>query len=258
MLDFEDILYEKNEGIAKITINRPKVLNAFRTHTLKEMALALEDADLDNSVGVVVLTGAGDKAFCVGGDNKEVKEGVGYHPEMDHWHTQVHHAIRSIGKPVIAAINGWCIGGGNVLQVVCDLSIAADTATFGQLGPKVGSFDAGFGAGFLARVVGERKAREIWFLCRQYSAIEALEMGLINKVVPLKKLEEEVTTWCKEILRLSPTALKFLKISFNADTDAMFGLEAMAMASVRLYWGTEEAKKWKTNFWEKKSSDKEK
>lgn len=241
-MNFEDIIYEKSEGIAKISINRPKVLNAFRAKTLQEMTNAFEDAELDRSIGVVVLTGVGNKSFCVGGDSKELSEDTGYDKGIDYWHTQVHRAIRNIPKPVIAAVNGWCIGGGNVLQVICDLTIASDNAVFGQAGPKVGSFDAGYGVSFLTRIVGEKKAREIWFLCRQYTAKEALEMGLINHVVAKSELEEEVRKWCQEILDLSPTAIKFSKLFFNVDSEAAFGLEALNMSTVRLYWETEEAK----------------
>lgn len=252
-MEFQDILYEKKDGIAKILINRPKFYNAFRTYTLKEICQALEDADLDSNMRVVVLRGIGEKAFCTGGDVGE-GDGSGYDKEMDHWHTKVHHMIRAISKPVIAAVNGWAIGGGHILHIICDLSIAADTAKFGQAGPRVGSFDAGFGAAYLTRLVGEKKAREIWFLCRTYTAQQALEMGLVNKVVPLAELDTEVENWCKEIRELSPTALKFLKAAFNADTDHIFGFETMSMAAVRLFWGTEEAKEYKSKFMEKQKS----
>jgi len=252
-MKFEDILYEKHNGIAKIIINRPRVYNAFRTQTLKEMFQALEDAEIDTDIRVVVLRGSGDKAFCTGGDLEEAKEG-GYNKEMDYWHTQIHHMIRAITKPVIAAVNGWAIGGGHILHIICDLSIAADTAKFGQAGPRVGSFDAGFGAAHLARIVGEKKAREIWFLCRSYTAQEVLEMGLVNKVVPLSELDTEVEKWCKEIIELSPTALKFLKAAFNADTDHIFGFETMSASAVRLFWGSDEAKKYKNLFKEKRKN----
>lgn len=254
-MEFQDIVYEKKEGTAKITINRSKVYNAFRTHTLKEICQALEDADLDSDIRVVVLRGSGDKAFCTGGDLEEAKEG-GYSKEMDYWHTQIHHRIRAVTKPVIAAVNGWAIGGGHILHIICDLSIAADTAKFGQAGPRVGSFDAGFGAAYLARVVGEKKAREIWFLCRTYTAQEALDMGLVNKVVSIDELDTEVEKWCNEIKEMSPTAIKFLKAAFNADTDHIFGFETMSMAAARLFWETAEAKKYKTIFTEKKKKGK--
>ncbi len=250
-MEFQDIIYTKENKVAKITINRPQFYNAFRTHTLKEISQALEDAELDPEVRAVVLRGAGDKAFCTGGDIQEAKGG-GYESEMDYWHTKVHSMIRGITKPVIAAVNGWAIGGGHILHVICDLSIAADTARFGQAGPRVGSFDAGFGASYLARVVGEKKAREIWFLCRTYTAQEALEMGLVNKVVPLAELDKEVEKWCNEMMELSPYALKFLKHAFNADTDHISGFENMSMAAVRLFWGTEEAKHYKETFMSKK------
>lgn len=241
VLAFEDIVYEKLTGYSIITFNRPEVLNAFRTRTLREVCEALERSELDDEVRVVVLTGAGDRAFCTGGDSKEVQTGAGYEKEMDYWHTRVHQSIRTLSKPVIAAVNGYAIGGGNVLVTICDLTIASENAIFGQAGPAVGSFDAGFGAGYLARIVGEKRAREIWFLCEQYTATEALSMGLVNKVVPKQELMKEVDSWCQRILSMSPTAIKFLKFAFNADSDHMYGSENMAMSAVRLYWGTEEA-----------------
>ena len=254
-MKFEDIIYEKKDGIAKITFNRPKVYNAFRTSTLKEAAHALEDADLDDTIRAVILTGAGEKGFCTGGDTKEVAGGAGYAKDMDYWHTRVHQAMRTLTKPVIAAVNGYAIGGGNVLVTICDMAIASENAIFGQAGPRVGSFDAGFGAAYLSRIVGEKKAREIWFLCRQYTAQEALEMGLVNKVVPFDKLQEEAEAWCKEICNMSPTAIKFLKYAFNADTDHMHGFENMAQSAVRLYWGTEEAGEAKQAKMEKRAPD---
>ena len=254
-MEYTDILYEKKGGIAKITINRAQVYNAFTTNTLKEIALALTDAELDHNIGVVVLTGAGDKAFCTGGDTKEAAQPGGYSRDIDYWHLDVHRRIRNIPKPVIAAVNGYAIGGGNILQVICDLTIASENAKFGQAGPRVGSFDAGFGITYLARLVGEKKAREIWFLCRQYTAQEALEMGLVNKVVPLDKLEEEVNKWCQEILSLSPTSLKFCKLGFNAETDHMFGFEAWSENAVRFFWASKEAEEAKTAFKEKRKPD---
>jgi naphthoate synthase len=250
-MEYAEILYEKKEGIARIILNRPQVYNAFTTNTLKEMSLALEDAELDEEVRVIVVRGAGEKAFCTGGDFGESQHG-GYNKEMDYWHTRGHHLLRAVTKPVIAAVNGWAIGGGQILQLICDLSIAADTAKFGQAGPRVGSFDAGFGAAYLARAVGEKKAREIWFLCRTYTAQEALEMGLVNKVVPAAELDAEVTKWCEEIKALSPTALKFMKAAFNADTDHVFGFETMSAAAGRLFWETDEAKAQKKKFAERK------
>lgn len=246
-MKFEDIIFEKDSGVAKITINRPDLYNAFRTSTLSEICAALEDAELDPSVRVIVLRGAGDKAFCTGGDTQESRDG-GYHAQMDYWHNRVHRMIREATRPVIAAVNGWAVGGGHILHVVCDISIAADNAKFGQLGPKVGSFDAGYGAAYLARVVGEKKAREIWFFCRTYSARQALEMGLVNKVVPLADLDQEVATWCNEIKEMSPYAIRFLKHSFNADTDHINGFENMSMAAVRLFWESNEAKHYKEAF----------
>lgn len=250
-MSYTDIIYEVRENIAWIIMNRPEKYNAFTTFTLKEICHALEEAELDEGVRVVVLRGAGDKAFCTGGDAGEAKEG-GYHREMDYWHTKLHHMIRAISKPLIAAVNGWAIGGGHILHLICDLSIAADTAKFGQAGPRVGSFDAGYGAAYLARVVGEKKAREIWFLCRTYTAQEALNMGLVNRVVPLSDLDTEVEKWCDEIKELSPYAIRFLKHAFNADTDHIFGFETMSMAAVRLFWGTDEAKHYKNVFLEKR------
>lgn len=254
-MEFQEILYQKKGGVAKIIINRPQAYNAFTTNTLKEIAEALQDAEFDSNVGVVVLTAAGDKAFCTGGDLKEAAQPGGYNRDMDYWHNAVHRSIRNIPKPVIAAVNGYAIGGGHILHLVCDLSIASENARFGQAGPRVGSFDAGFGISYLTRVVGEKKAREIWFLCRQYSAQEALEMGLVNKVVPLGKLEEEVDQWCQEILALAPTAIRFCKLAFNAETDHQHGFEAWSMAAVRMFWATEEASEAKKAFAEKRKAD---
>jgi naphthoate synthase len=254
-MEYKDIIYKKKNGVAKVTINRPQVYNAFTTNTLKEMTEALNDAEFDSSVGVVVITGAGEKAFCTGGDLKEASQPGGYNREIDYWHNALHRAIRSIPKVVIAAVNGYAIGGGHILHLICDLSIASENARFGQAGPRVGSFDAGFGVAYLARVVGEKKAREIWFLCRQYTAQEALEMGLVNKVVPQDKLDEEVDKWCQEILSLSPTALKFCKIAFNAETDHQYGFETWAGAAVRMFWTSKEATEAKTAFKEKRKPD---
>ena len=254
-MKYEDIFYEKRNGVAKITINRPEVRNAFRAKTCDEMGHALQDAWDDKSVGVVVITGAGDKAFCSGGDQKERQVG-GYTGTAGRpMSLELHRLIRTIPKPVIAMVNGYAIGGGHVLHVICDLSIASETAIFGQTGPRVGSFDAGFGSVYLARVVGEKKAREIWYLCRQYSAQEALAMGLVNTVVPPDKLEEETMAWCREILAKSPTALKALKASFNADTDHVYGIEEMATQSLQLYYGTEEAMEGRNAFVEKRPVD---
>jgi naphthoate synthase len=254
-MNLQDIIYEKKGGVAKIIINRPESYNAFRTQTHKELAEVLQDAELDSTVGVVVITGAGNKAFCAGGDQKEARKSGGYSREVDYWHNLVHSRIRNIPKPVIAAVNGYAIGGGHVLHLICDLTIASENAIFGQAGPRVGSFDGGFGCSYLTRVVGEKKAREIWFLCRQYTAQEALEMGLVNKVVPLDKLEEEVDKWCQEILSLSPTALKFCKAAFNAESAHQFGFEAWSQAAVRLFWASEEANEAKRAFAEKRKAD---
>jgi 2-ketocyclohexanecarboxyl-CoA hydrolase len=244
-MSYEDILHEAKEGIATITINRPKVYNAFRPKTIEELIQAFTEAGDDPEIGVIILTGAGDKAFCTGGDMNAWRVGEGY--EGASWAgiglavERLHRLIRSVPKPVIAAVNGYAIGGGNVLQVLCDLSIASKTAVFGQVGPRVGSFDAGFGSAYLARLVGERKAREIWFLCRRYSADEALEMGLINRVVPHEQLMAEANQWANEMLDLSPTALKALKYSFNADTEHIAGITNLSMASVGLYYRTPES-----------------
>lgn len=253
-MNFEDIIYEKKEGVAKIVVNRPEKFNAFRTETLMDMIKAFEDIELDRSIGVAVLTGAGNKAFCVGGDAGEAK-GAGYRPELLVYVRKVHDMIRKLPVPIIAAVNGYAIGGGHVFHLLCDLTIAAETAVFGQAGPKVGSFDAGYGAAYMARVVGEKRAREIWFLCEQYSAQEAQAMGLVNKVVPLDKLEEEVDVWCRKMLALSPTALKFLKASFNRETDHLAGSEAMAFNAMWLYYQTEEAAEGKNAYLEKRPTD---
>lgn len=258
-MDFQDILYEKKDGVAKVIINRPEKRNAFRAKTFNEMSKCFIDAWGDKDVGVVVLTGAGDKAFCSGGDVSE--RGAGGYGGDEEGGTlgfsipTPFELIRHISKPVIAMVNGYAIGGGHVLHVLCDLSIASETAMFGQVGPRFGSFDAGFGSAYLARVVGQKKAREIWFLCRRYSAQEALEMGLVNKVVPPDKLEEETMQWCREILQLSPTALRVLKSSFNADVDHIAGIENLAMHSLRMYYASEEAREGSMAFLEKRAPD---
>ena len=254
---YEDILYETAEGIAKITINRPQVRNAFRPLTITELQDAFRRAHQDDAVGVIVLTGAGDKAFCSGGDQKVRGDG-GYVgddgvPRLNVLELQ--RQIRTLPKPVIAMVAGYAIGGGHVLHVVCDLTIAADNAVFGQTGPKVGSFDAGYGATLLARIVGHKKAREIWYLCRQYDAQEALEMGLVNAVVPLERLEEETVAWCRELLEKSPIALRFLKASFNADTDGLAGIQQLAGDATLLYYLTDEAKEGRNAFVEKRKPD---
>lgn len=255
-MDYTDILYEKKDSIARITINRPEVRNAFRARTVHEMIHAFRDAWQDDSVGVVVLTGAGDKAFCSGGDQKERGQ-AGYRTEagLESDVETLHSLIRQIPKPVIAAVNGFAIGGGHVFHVLCDLSIAADTAIFGQTGPRVGSVDAGFGTALLARVVGLKKAKEIWYLCRQYTAREALEMGLVNKVVPADRLMEEVDAWCREILAKSPTAIRLAKQSFNVDTEQMAGVARFAQTALQLFYQTDEAMEGRNAFVEKRPVD---
>jgi len=255
--DYEDIIYETYNGIAKITINRPEVHNAFRPKTVNELIDAFTRARDDSNIGVIILTGAGGKAFCSGGDQK-VRGHGGYVGEDEIPRLNVldlQRLIRVIPKPVIAMVAGYAIGGGHVLHVVCDLTIAADNAIFGQTGPKVGSFDGGYGAGYLARIVGHKKAREIWYLCRQYNAQEALEMGLVNKVVPLEQLEEETVKWAQEILEKSPTAIRFLKAAFNADSDGLAGIQQLAGDATLLFYTTEEAKEGMRAFKEKRKPD---
>ena len=255
---YEDVIYEKSgDGIARVTINRPHVRNAFRPLTVAEMIDAFADAREDLEVGVVILTGAGSEAFCSGGDQK-VRGEAGYVgedrvPRLNVLDLQ--HLIRYLPKPVIAAVAGYAIGGGHVLHLVCDLSIAAHNARFGQTGPRVGSFDAGYGAGLLARTVGQKKAKEIWYLCRQYDAHEALEMGLVNAVVPVDRLQDEAVAWAREILAHSPTAIRFLKAAFNADTDGLAGIQQLAGDATRLFYMTEEGREGKTAFLEKRQPD---
>jgi naphthoate synthase len=247
--EFEDIRYEHSgDGIAKITICRPEVRNAFRPQTLMEISEALVDAREDSSVGVIVLTGEGPDAFCSGGDQR-VRGDTGYLTEpgksgsVGRFHvTDLQIQIRRLPKPVVAMVAGYAIGGGHILHLVCDLSIAADNARFGQVGPKVGSFDGGYGAGLLAELVGVKKAKEIWFLCRQYDAEQAREMGLVNTVVPLADLERETVQWCREMLQLSPFALRLMKASFNAAEDGMAGIQQLAHDANLLFYSTEEAK----------------
>ena len=254
MRNYEDIRYEVADGIAKITIDRPEVRNAFRPKTLFELAEAFNAARDDSSVGVIILTGEGDLAFCSGGDQR-IRGEAGYVGEDGVARLNVldlQRQIRTLPKPVIAMVAGYAIGGGHVLHVVCDLTIAADNAIFGQTGPKVGSVDGGYGAGYLARIVGHKKAREIWYLCRQYDARQAQEMGLVNHVVPLARLEEETVAWCREILQKSPLALRCLKAAFNADTDGLAGLQELAGNATLLYYMSEEAREGKTAFLEKR------
>ena len=255
---YEDIKFEKTEdGIAKVTINRPHVRNAFRPETVDEMQDAFHICRNDSSIGVVILTGEGPEAFCSGGDQK-IRGNEGYVGEDGVPRLNVldlQKQIRSLPKPVIAMVAGYAIGGGHVLHVVCDLTIAATNAKFGQVGPKVGSFDGGLGSSYLARIVGQKKAREIWFLCRQYNAQQALDMGLVNCVVPLERLEEETLKWCREILQHSPLALRCLKTSLNADCDGQVGLLDLAGNATLLYYMTEEAQEGRTAFIEKRKPD---
>ena len=250
---FEDIIYEKRTGVARVTINRPEAYNAFTTSTQAELIEALEDAARDDTVGVVVFTGAGSKAFCVGGDAKEAK--AGYRKGMLEDDLRVKTLIREMPKPVIAAVNGYAIGGGQVYQQVCDLSIASENAVFGQVGPLVGSFDPGVGVIDLMMAVGEKKAREIWYLCRRYTAHQALEMGLVNKVVSPDELEEEVDKWCDEILEKSPGAIAGVKACLNSATTYMRGIEAVSAQYLWKYYASEEAEHWKNAFWEKRKAD---
>jgi naphthoate synthase len=264
--EFTDIRYEKSaapdEGIAKITIARPEVRNAFRPRTVVEISRALEDAREDPDIGVIVLTGEGPDAFCSGGDQR-VRGDSGYlddnaagAPGVGRFHvTDLHVQMRRLPKPIVAMVAGYAIGGGHVLHLVCDLTIAAENARFGQVGPKVGSFDGGFGAGLLANLVGPKKAKEMWFLCRQYSAAEALEMGLVNTVVPLERLEEETVGWCREMLALSPFALRLMKASFNAAEDGLSGVQQLAHDANLLFYGSEEAQEGRDAYREKRRPD---
>ena len=254
---YKDIRYHKFEGIAKITINRPEVRNAFRPKTVFEMSEALHDARMDPNIGVILLTGEGDQAFCSGGDQK-LRGDTGYSDEKGVNHLNVldfQRQMRTCPKPIIAMVAGYAIGGGHVLHLMCDLTIAADNAIFGQTGPKVGSFDGGYGASYMARIVGQKKAREIWFLCRQYNAQQALEMGLVNAVVPLEQLEEETVQWCREILANSPTAIRCLKAALNADCDGQAGLQELAGNATMLFYMSQEAQEGRDAFKEKRKPD---
>lgn len=256
--DYTDIKYEKMKGIAKITINRPESRNAFRPQTVDSMMKALEDARFDKNIGVIILTGEGEKAFCSGGDQR-IRGDAGYNdPETGFNRLNVldfQRQIRTCPKPVIAMVAGYAIGGGHVLHMMCDLTIAADNAIFGQTGPKVGSFDGGWGASYMARIVGQKKAREIWFLCRQYNAKEALDMGLVNTVVPYENLEAETVKWCNEILEKSPLSIRCLKAALNADCDGQSGLQELAGNATLLYYMSEEAQEGKKAFVEKRKPD---
>jgi naphthoate synthase len=255
---YEDIIYEKTaDGIARVTINRPQVHNAFRPQTVTEMIDAFADSREDLDVGVVILTGAGSAAFCSGGDQK-VRGDAGYVgddkvPRLNVLDLQ--HLIRYLPKPAIAAVAGYAVGGGHVLHLMCDLTIAAENARFGQAGPRVGSFDAGYGAGLLARNVGEKKAKEIWYLCRQYNAQEALAMGLINAIVPVDQLQDEAVRWSREMLAHSPTAIRFLKAAFNAETDGLAGIQQLAGDATRLFYQTPEGQEGRNAFVEKRKPD---
>ena len=255
--DYADVIYETAEGIAKITINRPEVRNSFRPLTVREMQRAFDDARDDGQIGVVILTGEGPHAFCAGGDQR-VRGSGGYVgsdgiPRLNVLDLQ--RQIRTLPKPIVAMVAGYAIGGGHVLHLMCDLTIAADNAVFGQTGPKVGSFDGGYGAAYMARIVGQKKAREIWFLCRQYDARQALDMGLVNAVVPLAELERETVTWCREMLQHSPMALRCLKAALNADCDGQAGLQELAGNATLLFYMTEEGREGKEAFLEKRPPD---
>jgi naphthoate synthase len=255
--DLTEVIYEVDRHLAWITINRPEVYNAFRGRTVDELIYCLKRAWADRDVGVIALTGAGDKAFCTGGDQKQRQQTGNYGPtESGLFEVEtLHRLIRDVPKPVIAAVNGYAIGGGHVLHVLCDLTIAADHARFGQTGPRVGSFDAGFGSAYLARILGDKRAREVWFLCRQYDAATMERWGLVNKVVPLAELRDEVRTWADEMLEKSPTALKVLKHSFAADTESIAGIGALAFDSLGLFVRTPEAREGLEAFSEKRPPD---
>ncbi|HEX6459505.1 MAG TPA: enoyl-CoA hydratase-related protein [Thermoleophilaceae bacterium] len=257
MQELTDVRYEVDNGLAWITIDRTDRMNAFRARTVDELIHCFTSAWADANVGVVCLTGAGDRAFCTGGDQKQRAETGDYGPSLSGLFEveRLHRLVREIPKPVIAAVNGYAIGGGHVLHVLCDLTIAADTAVFGQNGPRVGSFDAGFGTGYLARAVGEKRAREIWFLCRRYDAETAERWGLVNRVVPAAELHDEVRRWADEIMQLSPTALRFLKQSFNADTEHLAGLGAVAFSGLNAFLDSDEAREGVTAFAEKRQPD---
>ncbi|WP_455813404.1 1,4-dihydroxy-2-naphthoyl-CoA synthase [Pseudomonas graminis] len=257
--DFSDIRYHKtDDGIARITINRPEVRNAFRPLTVSEIQQALDNARRDPAVGVIVLTGEGELAFCSGGDQKVRGDYGGYQDDAGVHHLNVldlQRQIRTCPKPVVAMVAGYAVGGGHVLHMMCDLTIAADNAQFGQTGPKVGSFDGGWGAAYMARIVGQKKAREIWFLCRMYNAQQALDMGLVNTVVPLAELEKETVRWCREMLQNSPMALRCLKAALNADCDGQAGLQELAGNATMLFYMTEEGQEGRNAFNQKRQPD---
>ena len=254
-VEFQDIIYQEQDGVARITINRPQVFNAFRGRTVDEMISAFGQAGNNKSIGVVVLTGTGDKAFCTGGDQSSHDGGYDGRGVIGLPVEELQSIIRDINVPVIARVNGYAIGGGNVLVTLCDLAIASDRAQFGQVGPKVGSVDPGFGTALLARTVGEKKAREIWYLCRRYKADEALAMGLINAVVPHEELDAEVAKWCAEILEKSPTAIAIAKRSFNVDTEMIRAVSSFGMHALKLYYDTDESKEGGNAFREKRKPE---
>lgn len=254
-MSYEKILYEVNNGTARITINRPEVYNAFDAQTCEELIDAFKRAEVDKSVGVVVLTGAGDKAFCTGGDQSGKDGDYGGRGVIGLPVEELQSVIRDINKPVIARVNGFAVGGGNVLVTVCDLAIASDKAQLGQVGPKVGSVDPGFGTAYLARVVGEKRAREIWYLCRRYTAQEALAMGLVNAVVPHDQLDEEVQKWCDEINEKSPTAIALAKRSFNVDSEMLRAMSSLSMHALKMYYDTDESKEGGNAFREKRKPE---
>jgi len=252
MSNFTDILYSEHQGVATITINRPDKYNAFRGRTCDELIQALHLAGWNQSIGVIVLTGAGEKAFCSGGDQSAQEGGYDGRGMIGLPLEELHSLIREVPKPVIARVNGYAIGGGNVLVTCCDLAIASDNAIFGQVGPRVGSVDPGFGTAYLSRIIGEKRAREIWYLCRKYSAQQALEWGLVNAVVPQAELDREVEKWCQEIIALSPTAISIAKRSFNADSDAIKGIGSLGMQALKLFYETDESKEGVKAFLEKR------
>ena len=249
---YDDILYEVRDAVARITINRPEKYNAFTAQTCEELIDAFRRAGSDKSVAVIVLGGAGDKAFCTGGDQSAHDGSYGGRGTMGLPIDELQSIIRDVAKPVIARVQGFAIGGGNVLATLCDLTIASDKAVFGQVGPKVGSVDPGFGTAYLARIIGEKRAREIWYLCRRYTAKEALDMGLVNAVVPHDQLDDEVNRWCAELAERSPTAIAIAKRSFNADTEHQRGIGALGFEALALYYGTEESKEGGKAFREKR------
>ena len=254
-MEYQDLIYEVRNGAAWITINRPEKYNAFRGQTCEELIQAITHASWDNEIGVIVLAGAGDKAFCTGGDQSSHDDQYDGRGTIGLPMEELHTVIRDAPKPVIARVQGFAIGGGNVLCTICDFTIASENAQFGQVGPKMGSVDPGFGTAYLARVVGEKKAREMWYMCRRYKADEALQMGLVNAVVPHDELDAEVQRWCDEIMEKSPTAIAIAKRSFNMDSENIRGIAAMGMQSLSLYYGTEESKEGVNAFLEKRKPD---